>query len=142
MTTSAQRAGTLLNSYFGENVCINLSRRSDRWVRAQEEFRLHGLNSVRRVDACDGAAMRLPDGWDYGAGSYGCLRSHTSVVNSARDRGCRSILILEDDVEFHPDLNGLFEEYSEQIPSDWDALLFGGMHRAPPSPYRQTSCDL
>jgi hypothetical protein len=137
MTVSNQHPGSFLNNYFAETVCINLARRSDRWVRAQEEFRLHGLSSVHRFDAYDGAAMRLPDGWDYGAGSYGCMRSHTSVVSAAREKGCPSILILEDDVEFHPDLDALFRQYAEQIPPDWDALLFGGMHRVPPEPVSQ-----
>src|SRR5215472_864159 len=121
-----------LNSYFAEKVCINLARRPDRWIRAQEEFRLHGLSSVQRFDACDGTTLNLPDGWDYGPGSYGCMRSHTSVVSSAREKGCPSVLIIEDDVEFHPDLHALFRQYAEQIPPDWDALLFGGLHRAPP----------
>jgi len=123
-----------LNHYFAEKVCINLARRRDRWVRAQEEFRLHGLTGMERFEAFDGASMRLPDGWDYGAGSYGCLRSHTTVVKAARDRGSPSILIVEDDVEFHPHLNSLFDRYAGQIPADWDALLFGGMHLAPPGP--------
>lgn len=115
-------------------MCINLARRRDRWVRAQKEFRLHGLTGIERFEAFDGAAMRLPDAWDYGPGSYGCLSSHTAVVRAARDRGSPSILILEDDVEFHPQLNSLFDLYADQIPQNWDALLFGGMHLAPPEP--------
>ncbi len=131
---SNQGPHSFLNSYFAEKVCINLARRPERWIRSQEEFRLHGLTSVHRFDACDGTVLKLPDGWDYGQGSYGCLRSHTSVVSAAREKGSPSILILEDDVEFHPDLDALFRQYAEQIPADWDALLFGGLHRAPPEP--------
>ena len=131
---SNQSPHSFLNSYFAEKVCINLARRPERWIRSQEEFRLHGLTSVHRFDACDGTVLKLPDGWDYGQGSYGCLRSHTSVVSAAREKGSPSILILEDDVEFHPDLDALFRQYAEQIPPDWDALLFGGLHRAPPEP--------
>jgi hypothetical protein len=129
---SNQDSLLFLNSYFAEKVCINLARRSDRWIRVQEEFRLHGLSSVQRFDACDGTTLALPDGWDYGPGSYGCMLSHTSVVNSAREKGSPSILIIEDDVEFHPELHALFKQYAEQIPPDWDALFFGGLHRAPP----------
>src|SRR5258708_3265369 len=131
---SNQSPHSFLNSYFAEKVCINLARRPERWIRSQEEFRLHGLTSVQRFDACDGTVLKLPDGWDYGQGSYGCLRSHTSVVSAAREKGSPSILILEDDVEFHPDLDALFRQYAEQIPSDWDPLLFGGLHLAPPEP--------
>ena len=90
---SNQGPSSFLNSYFAEKVCINLARRPERWIRSQEEFRLHGLTSVQRFDACDGTILKLPDGWDYGQGSYGCLRSHTSVVSAAREKR----------FPFHPD---------------------------------------
>lgn len=100
----------------------------------QEELRLHGLGSVNRFEGFDGFTARLPDGWDYGPGSYGCLRSHYGVISAAREKKLPSILILEDDVEFHPDLNVLFGEYVAQLPSDWDAVLLGGMHLERPQP--------
>jgi glycosyl transferase family 25 len=134
MKDADQGSDSILNSYFAEKVCINLARRTDRWFHVQEQFRLHGLTSVHRFDAFDGSAATLPGGWDYGPGSYGCLRSHTSVVRAALDHGSPSVLILEDDVVFHPDPDAMFRKCAPQIPADWDALLFGGLHRTPPEP--------
>lgn len=56
------------------------------------------------------------------------------IVNRARDNGFTSVLIFEDDVELHPDFERLITSYLSQVPSNWDAIYFGGIHRSDPSP--------
>ncbi len=46
----------------------------------------------------------------------------------ARRRRAPKILILEDDAVFDPELTRKFTRYVEQLPADWDMLLFGGLH--------------
>jgi GR25 family glycosyltransferase involved in LPS biosynthesis len=117
-----------INDFFPDKVCINLNRRPERWEQAEAQFALHQFNPVRRFPALDGLRLEVPPGWDGSPGAYGCLQSHLAVVREAQSSGLASILILEDDVVFDPDLNVRFSRYIEQLPFDWDMLLFGGLH--------------
>jgi GR25 family glycosyltransferase involved in LPS biosynthesis len=117
-----------VNDFFPDKVCINLDRRPERWEQARAQFASHRLDSVRRFPALDGYTLEAPPGWDGSPGAYGCLQSHLSVVREARRSNLPSILILEDDVVFDSDFNDKFSRAIDQLPSDWDMLLFGGLH--------------
>lgn len=125
---------TDLNTFFPNKVCINLARRSDRWQRMQARFAHHGIQDVARFDALDGLSIPIPATWDDFPGSYACLRSHLAVIENAhKNRSC-SVLVIEDDVIFHPDLRRVFSEYIKELPDDWDMLFFGALHGEPPTP--------
>lgn len=117
-----------VNDFFPDKVCINLNRRPERWEQAVARFAAHQINSVRRFPALDGLTLEVPSGWDGSPGAYGCLQSHLAVVREARRLDLSSILIFEDDVVFDSDFNSKFSRYIRQLPSDWDMLLFGGLH--------------
>ncbi len=121
-----------LESRFPHRICINLARRPDRWATVQEQFRQHQI-TVQRWNATDGAGLAMPDGWRYSASAYGCSNSHVSAVREAAMKKYESLLIFEDDVEFHPELRSLFPKYMAQVPGDWDAIYFGGIHRLEPA---------
>lgn len=113
-------------------MCINLDRRPDRWQRVCEDFARHGITGVERFAAVDGNEVDVPCHWTRSAGAYGCLRSHLAVVEQARAAAWPAVLLFEDDVEIPPDFADTFARFWEQLPSDWDILLFGGIHLAPP----------
>jgi glycosyl transferase family 25 len=117
-----------INDFLPEKVCINLDRRPARWQQAQAQFDLHELKSVRRFPALDGVTLEVPSGWNGSPGAYGCLQSHVAVVREAQRNKVPRIWILEDDVVLEPDFNDKFSRYVEQVPPDWDMLLFGGLH--------------
>lgn len=123
-----------LNTFFPDKVCINLERRSDRWQRMQVRFAHHGIRDVARFEALDGLSIPIPSTWDDFPGSYACLRSHLAVVENAYKSRSSSVLIIEDDVIFHPDLRRVFSEYIKELPDDWDMLFFGALHGEPPTP--------
>ena len=123
-----------VNDLFPHKVCINLDRRADRWRRVSRRFAEHGIARVERFPALDAAALDIPPGWPEQPGAYGCLMSHLAVVEEARGRGLPRVLIFEDDAVFAPDFNAKFSQYVRQLPADWDMLLFGGIHIAPPTP--------
>ena len=123
-----------LNKVFPNKVCINLERRNDRWQRMQARFARHGINNVARFRAIDGLNISLPASWDDFPGSYACLLSHLAVIENARQNNDSSVLIIEDDVIFHPELNRVFPLYIEQLPADWDMLFFGALHGEKPIP--------
>ena len=123
-----------LNKVFPNKVCINLERRNDRWQRMQARFARHGINDVTRFRAIDGLSISVPASWDDFPGSYACLLSHLAVAENAYQNKDASVLIIEDDVIFHPDLNRLFSLSIKQLPQDWDMLFFGALHGEKPIP--------
>jgi GR25 family glycosyltransferase involved in LPS biosynthesis len=127
----------LLNQLFPHKVCINLDRRPDRWHRMQAEFARCGIENVRHFSAIDGSAVALPADWRHTAGAYGCLLSHVAVVQEARRLDHQSILIFEDDAVFDPQLAIKFASFVEQVPSDWDMLYFGALHKDQPIEVRE-----
>ena len=122
-----------INDFFPHKVCINLDRRADRWERMRERFTQHGVENVVRFPALDGKSLDIPETWDDFPGAYGCLRSHLKVVEQARADSKNSVLIFEDDAVLAPEFSAKFAEYINQMPDDWDMILFGGIHGEPPA---------
>jgi GR25 family glycosyltransferase involved in LPS biosynthesis len=116
---------TSVNNYFLEIYCINLDRRTDRWEECKIEFAKHNLN-VKRYPAFDGKNLPVIDGLT--PGNVGAIYSHRAVIEHAKNNKFDNILILEDDVEFHQNLNQLFDLYIKELPEDWDILFFGANH--------------
>lgn len=100
----------------------------------QTEFARHGIDDVRRFSARDGNALILPSHWKHTAGAYGCLLSHVDVVQAARELGHESVLIFEDDAVLDPEFKTKFAAFVAELPSDWDMLYFGALHKDQPVP--------
>lgn len=132
IVASAEPTQLALAACFAHRICINLARRPDRWAKAQAQFQQHQIE-VARWNAVDGATSQIPPDWRYSPGAYGCTASHLEAVREARARRYESLLIFEDDVEFHPQLRSLFPGFMAQVPGDWDAIYFGGIHRLQPA---------
>ncbi len=98
--------------------CINLDRRKDKWLHAQEEFRKRDL-SVQRFSAIDG-------GW------RGCRDSHLAVMDMHRKDQDEKHVTFEDDVLFLLDR-------TIEVSDKWDFLSFGC---SPQEPLEQFSEDL
>lgn len=125
-------ATVIINERFPHKICINLDRRPERWQQMRRKFEQHGIDSVQRFPAFDGNDMKLPANWLHTPGAYGCLRSHLQVVREARRLGLSSVLIFEDDVVFDDQLVSKFAAGIEQLPTDWDMLFFGALHKDEP----------
>lgn len=106
--------------HFEQAFCINLDKRTDKWSACKKEFEKINLD-VERVSAIDGfleppASIR--------PGEVGCLKSHLKVFEIARERGLKSFLMLEDDVEFSDNFHERFNELEPQLPN-FEMLYFG-----------------
>jgi GR25 family glycosyltransferase involved in LPS biosynthesis len=119
------------NESFPHRVCINLDRRAQRWLRAQERFARHAI-VVERFSAIDGKLLSPPAQFRFSAGAYGCLQSHLRVIEQARERRLPSIMVFEDDVVFHPEFDQRFPRFIEQMPDDWDMIYLGAGHMEAP----------
>ena len=109
---------------------INLDRRKDRWEFISRQLARVGIEA-ERVSGVDGDLLdpdpKIGNGWNH-KGQAGCVLSHRKVINLARERGYKSILVIEDDNVFIDNFNTLFESYWKQVPDNWDLLYFGGSH--------------
>lgn len=47
------------------------------------------------------------------------------AIRDAYNNGYESVLMLEDDVELHPDFVNLFNDFKSQLPEDWDLAWVG-----------------
>jgi GR25 family glycosyltransferase involved in LPS biosynthesis len=109
---------------------INLDRRPDRWDFITNQLKSVGIEA-ERVSGVDGDLLdphpKIGNGWNH-KGQAGCVLSHRKVINLAKSRGYKNILVIEDDNVFTRDFNTLFENYWKQVPENWDLLYFGGSH--------------
>lgn len=117
----------ILTDYFDKTFCINLDSRADRWESAQEEFKKHSFN-VERIPGIEGAKMNLDFPPEIKEGAVGCALSQFFCIKYAKQLGLNTFLLLEDDVQFHENINELFNQYIKEVPSDWDMLYLGGQH--------------
>ena len=128
-----------INEYFERTYLINLDRRPDRLIRAEQNCAKVGV-SFERFAACDGEKEnfqivsaqeigQLPSYWNRGAA--GILQSLIQILKICIKDKIDSVLILEDDIEFHPDAQKLFSKWIQEVPADWETLYFGGNHIQP-----------
>lgn len=125
------RAHKTLDDVFPQMVCINLDLRAGRWRRMRRTFDAQGIAPFR-FSATDGNNIVLPRNWIHTPGAYGCLQSHVRAVREARDLGLSSILIFEDDAVFDPQFKEKFATFIQELPSDWDMLFLGALHKDEP----------
>jgi len=119
----------MINGYFDHIYCINLDHRTDKWDQCLKEFEKHGL-TVERMSGVDGKT--LPAHETLIPGELGCAMSHAKVLKDIAEKGYKRALILEDDVEFIPDLQEYWSLNAQHIPENWTMLYFGGNHLNPP----------
>jgi hypothetical protein len=106
---------------------INLPERADRRKQIRRQLELAGLGLD---DPCvDLVAAIRPENrgkWP-SIGARGCFLSHLKVLRDASERGCESILILEDDMDFSQKfLNAGSSVLKEMSNNDWN-FVHGGV---------------
>jgi GR25 family glycosyltransferase involved in LPS biosynthesis len=105
---------------FDKAYLINLDIRQDRWQKASQRMRDVGIEAERFVVSVpkDKGTFATP-------GKRGCSETHLNIVKEAKKRGYDSILILEDDVVFHPKFKEIWAKVWRNVSySSWDILYF------------------
>lgn len=125
-------------TYFDRVVLINLKRRPDRLENFQRLRKEKGWPFQEPViyDAIDGNKVGVPTYFVSGGGAFGCIRSHVNCLERAIMDGCKSVLVMEDDVCWVGDLAEKLAEFMGKVPKDWGQLMLGGqnMKSEPVSP--------
>lgn len=129
----------MLHKYFDKTFLINLDRRQDRLNASKRRCDAIGLE-FERFPACDGAKENLtipsakevnqPDCY-WNLSAAGLVVTLRRIYEYAKSQNYDSILILEDDVEFHPQINQNVEKWMSEVPNDWETLYFGANHARP-----------
>jgi hypothetical protein len=124
----------MLKDYFDRVYLINLKKRPERLQSAAMECRKIGL-PFEVAEAWDGKAnnieVRPYYGWDpryWNQGAAGLVVTTYHIIDDAIKNKYRRILILEDDVEFSPEINQMADSHFGDIPEDWHMIQFGSQH--------------
>jgi len=121
-----------LNEFFGRVCYINLDKRPDRRKRMDQSLVINNISAVR-MHATEGNLW----GWKadkYNAplrafdGVAGGTSTQIAILRKAVEDDIKSVLILEDDCEFVEQFSQKFDEWSENVPNDWDLLYLGGLN--------------
>lgn len=120
-----------INTYFDNIFCINLEKRPDRRERLEKQLVKAKLN-VEWFRGYDGdllkpfiderVLVRRTGGY------LGCLLSHLEVIKISYRRGYEKVLILEDDISIHKNLQQEFGKIINDIINqgiEWDVLYLG-----------------
>lgn len=107
-----------------------MGRRQDR--RAETEWQLQKAGfTAERLPAVDANFVRNPRGYET-AGRYALALTQRLAIRKAMLAGADAVLILEDDVVFHPDFLERIREI--ELPEDWGIFYPGCAHHQRPSP--------
>lgn len=121
-----------VNEFFGRVCYINLDKRKDRRASMAKDLATHGI-IAERVPGIDG------NKWGWKADQYkaplrafegvaGGTSTQIGILRKAILDEIPSVLILEDDCTFVDGFQEKFEEWSANVPSDWDLLYLGGLN--------------
>jgi hypothetical protein len=115
---------------FDRVVLINLNSRPDRLEAFKKRQQQTGwpLPDPEVYPAIHGDTVGVPGYWLSGGGAWGCCRSHVNVLERAVMDRVGSVLVLEDDLIWRPDLGARLAEFMAAVPGDWDQLMLGGQH--------------
>ena len=118
-----------MNDYFDKIYVLSLKRNSDRRSLITERLGKVGID-FEFFDACDGQVINhlweKLDNSNFTTQNYvACSISHLSIYNDALSRGFNKILILEDDVKPHKNIQKLFKLFKSHLEDDYDLLYLG-----------------
>jgi len=121
-----------INSIFGTTCVINLRTRPDRRIEMAEQLEHIGLSfesphlTLLQVSKPDG-----PAGFDT-AGVRGCFMSHLQALRDAMRHGTKSILILEDDLNFCDNFCSKFDAVANWLDANEWGMFYGSYLLAEP----------
>jgi len=105
--------------------CINSEKNIDRWKTLNSKFKSFGL-SVERFRAYDGELLNRFIDSNFRSLKKFDLLNHLEIYKIALSRGYEKILILEDDIKIHKNLNLEFERVANELRFvDYDLLYLG-----------------
>jgi GR25 family glycosyltransferase involved in LPS biosynthesis len=117
---------------------INLKRRTDRLAQATLDCNKIGLQFTL-VKATDATKEKLPkyiqneelDAIRFNKAAYALAHTTARILRKAIKEDLDQILIMEDDVVWHPKANELYSKCINQLPENWKLIHFSQIHQVP-----------
>lgn len=115
---------------------INLKRRPDRLRQFLGRIEVAGWPAgwpkPEVFPAIEGDVVGVPATFTQGGGAYGCRCSHVRILQDCLMDRIEPVLVMEDDADFRPEFPAALERFAAVIPDDWEGVMIGGQHHAPP----------
>ena len=123
-----------LKNFVDRVYVINLKRRPDRLKTFLERLETYGWPFKEPIvyPAIEGDVVGVPEEYQSGGGAYGCRMSHLRILQDCLMEGVGTVMILEDDAEIAEGFSERVEEFLRKVPDDWQGIMLGGQHHAPP----------
>lgn len=128
---------------------LNVDSKSDRWFKTKDRLDDCGFMNYQRWQCADGRdKTSIKNTWDYlsldsikfntlafsWSGTFAGTLSYLSCLKHIIDRKIPYSLILEDDIQFHPDFLTLGDDLFKETPNNFDVIYLGSQ-----TEYRPTS---
>jgi len=125
-----------LQSMFERVYVINLARRVDRLTAFHARLKQYGWPFKQPIvyPAIEGDKVGVPPEFGQGGGAYGCRMSHLRILQDCLMDDVKTVMILEDDAEITEGFPERVREFLAKVPDDWEGIMLGGQHHAPPIP--------
>lgn len=127
-----------IHTYFDKVYLINLDRRKDRLERVTAKCDLINLQ-FERTPALDAKEIPIPsfvfsmgDKNRFTPGAYALAMTTKEIIKNAMEQKLERILILEDDIQWHPWSTSIFYHAYKQLPVKWDCLMLSAENRQQP----------
>lgn len=119
------------NTFFEIAYFINLDGSVKRLEKFTENYEKSKLPwKLERFSAVNGSAIARPRWFqrDCGRGALGCYFSHLNIIQNAKEKGLKNVLIFEDDCVFSETALETMQSAVRQVPDDWDMLYLGAQY--------------
>jgi len=93
---------------------------------------LSGCREIVRHVATPLEDLVIPPAYPHRPGHYSCTVAHAEVLTAAWSDDVETLLVLEDDADPLPALDGGFSSVVGRLPSDWLGVWLGGYHQSDP----------
>ena len=110
-------------SDFSAIFIVNLAHRADRRAEISQQLALVGLSFDSPNVTLFEAIRPLDAGGFDSIGAHGCFMSHLGVLRQAMS--LKNVLILEDDLDFVPNIGALLRGALAALPNNW-GMFYGG----------------
>jgi GR25 family glycosyltransferase involved in LPS biosynthesis len=115
-----------LNIFFDKIYLINLDRRKDRFNNINIHLNKRNIlyKKITAIDYKDLDIKCKKYHKRFTIKEDACLLSHLKIIKEAKELGYKKILILEDDILFHKELNK-YVNTLDKIPKNWNLIYLG-----------------
>lgn len=136
-----QRPMEELKDLFEKVYVISLKNRPDRLKAVLDKIKAVGwpFKEPELWEGVPGASGKVPcpNSFTEGGGAFGCRQSHIGILQHCLMNDIQSVLILEDDADFHTTFLEDTARFLSLVPDDWQGIMLGGQHHASPTKIRE-----